>query len=252
MLATREANHEIRLCWLPGSQSQCGFWTTGMLHLNWAEIGGGPDSIIPIPYFVEYNIGLYGLTQFKLLPIFGGFYLVDPVVPWKPGGPGKETKLQAIGWMPPLKIWLLNSVLCHNTPGAPSHGFSVSVGPAEASCAFSGSQSPAQLLSSGSCPLVEKWLPRAAWEHKRACNRNNKLCWVSWVLPGDAMAKAGSNTINLTCWQRSCCSYCHHSASMGLSPLWELSGCLRILPREGFVAIPAHPQVCFAKVWPVE
>lgn len=28
--------------------------------------------------------------------------------------------------------------------------------------------------------------------------------------------------------------------------------CLRILPREGFVVIPPHPQVCFADIQLVE
>lgn len=44
----------------------------GMLHLKWAEIVGGSDSIIPIPYFVEYNIGLYGLSQFSFCLFLGG------------------------------------------------------------------------------------------------------------------------------------------------------------------------------------
>jgi len=82
---------------------------------------------------------------------------------------------------------------------------------------------PDQLFSPSSCLLSEKLLPKVAWEYKRACNRNNKLHQLSWVLPGDAIAEPVSSGINSTRGQRSCWSYCYQGGLMGLSPPCQLS-----------------------------
>lgn len=105
-------------------------------------------------------------------------------------------EFQAIGWMSPLERRLLGSASSGCAPGA------VSVCPAAALPGFPHPQPtpslPAQLFSPSSCLLSEKLLPKVAWEYKRACNRNNKLHRLSWVLPGDAIAESVSSGINST------------------------------------------------------